>query len=83
MKFIKVHKKFLNLFPITVDNLRVELIEDIKGGFYVSEKSFNWEVFYNKIIKNETQVEKLTLLYEYVKKAKRVEITIKATEKEL
>ena len=83
MKFIKVDKKFLNLFPITVDNLRVELIEDNKGGFYVSEKCFDWEVFYNKIIKNKTQVEKLTLLYQYVKKAKRVEITIKATEKEL
>lgn len=83
MRFIKVPTNFLHLSPIRIDNMRVELIEDIKGDFYVSQKSFNWSDFYNKIEKDKSKFDKLTPLYEYVEKAKRVEITIKVTEEEI
>ena len=77
MKFIKIPTEFLKLFPITVDNLRVELLEDKQGDLYISEKSFVWNLFNKKVTKQQGKKDLLAPLYEYLLTAERVTIELK------
>ena len=76
-KYIKIPNEYQSLFPISIDNMRVELTEDINGEKYVSERCLNWSDFLNKIDKNLAKKEELMPLYEYVKKGKLVGIKFK------
>jgi hypothetical protein len=75
-KYIKIPSDYQSLFPIAIDNMRVELTEDIQGDKYVSERCLNWSDFLNKLDKNSAKKEELTPFYEYAKAFKAVEIEL-------
>ena len=69
-----------NLFAVSIDNMRVELVEDINGHKYVPERCLNWTDFLNKFDKNLDKKEELLPLYEYASKSEAVEIELKKEE---
>tara|TARA_R110002124_G_scaffold74631_2_gene200303 strand:+ start:965 stop:1222 length:258 start_codon:yes stop_codon:yes gene_type:complete len=79
-KYIKIPKKYHNLFAVSIDNMRVELVEDINGHKYVPERCLNWIDFLNKFDKNLDKKEELLPLYEYASKSEAVEIELKKEE---
>jgi hypothetical protein len=79
-KYIKIPKKYCNLFAVSIDNMRVELVEDVDGYKYVPARCLEWTDFLNKFDKNLEKKEDLMPLYEYVSKSKAVEIKLKITE---
>ena len=76
-KYFKIPKEYQSLFPISIDNMRVECIEDINGNKYVPEKCLNWTDFLNKFNKNIQRKKELTPLYNYLINSKSVEIEFK------
>ena len=83
MNFIKVPAELIYLFPIRIDNLRIELTEDEDGDFYVSEGCLEWAEFNSKLEGDQSKQEPLVALYTALELAERVEITIKVTEEEI
>ena len=79
-KYIKIPEEYYNLFPVSIDNMRVELVEDVDGNKYVPERCLEWTEFLNKFDKNLEKKEDLMPLYEYVSKSEAVEIELKITE---
>ena len=81
-KYIKIPSDYHKLFPISIDNMRVELTEDVNGDKYVSERCLNWSDFLNKLDKNSAKKEELTPFYDYAKKGKAVEIELSTEDNE-
>jgi hypothetical protein len=79
-KYFKIPKEYYHLFAITIDNMRVELVEDINGDKYIPERCLDWTDFLNKFDKNLEKKEELMPLYEYVSKSEAVEIELKKEE---
>ena len=79
-KYIKIPTGYQSLFPISIDNMRVELVEDINGDKYVPARCLQWIDFLNKFDKNLDKKEELLPLYEYASKSEAVEIELKKEE---
>ena len=79
-KYIKIPKKYHKIFPVSIDNMRVELVEDVDGNKYVPKRCLEWTDFLNKFDKNLHKKEELMPLYDYVSKSEAVEIELKITE---
>ena len=78
VKFIKIPAEYLELFPIDINSMRIEMLESVEGGFYVPYKAVVWKEF--KIKFDQTPTEQLAPLYEYLLSADRVNIEIKEEE---
>lgn len=76
-KYIKIPAEYYNLFPVSIDNMRVEFIEDINGDKYVPERCLNWNDFLNKFNKDLKRKEELMPLYDYVSTSKAIGIELK------
>ena len=73
-KYFKIPNKYYKLFAISIDNMRVELVEDVDGNKYVPARCVEWTDFLNKFDKDLEKKEELMPLYEYVSKSEAVEI---------
>ena len=79
-KYFKIPKEYYHLFAITIDNMRVEFIEDINGDKYIPERCLQWTDFLNKFDKDLKKKEELMPLYDYVSKSESVTIELKKEE---
>lgn len=80
VKFIKIPAEYLDLFPIKVGNMKIQLIESRYSGFYVSEKSIQWNEFFDKLSKDKDKSKTYTPLFDFLKTARRVNILFKETD---
>lgn len=76
-KYIKIPNEYLNLFPISIDNMRVELLTGEDDHRYIADKCLVWTEFLDKFDSDLARKEELMPLYTYVLNSNAVSTQLK------